>query len=108
VCYFFGASTKSGFLFLDLILFEFIMSCSDFFEVRFTRKKYSTWEFHFRLFVMGKELWGQIDGSNPEPMEPKELAKWRVKDARVMSWILGSIDPLIVLNLWAYKTTETM
>jgi len=55
-----------------------------------------------------KELWGQIDGSNPEPMEPKELAKWRVKDARVMSWILGSVDPLIVLNLWAYKTTETM
>jgi hypothetical protein len=66
------------------------MSSSDSFGVRFTGKNYSTWEFQFRLFVMGKELWGQIDGSDPEPTEPeptepKELAKWKVKDARVMS-----------------------
>ena len=25
-----------------------------------------------------------------------------------MSWILGSVDPLIVLNLRPYKTTKTM
>jgi hypothetical protein len=57
---------------------------------------------------MGTELWGQINGSNPEPTEPKELAKWKVKDARVMSWILGSVDPLIVLNFRAYKTAQAM
>ena len=35
-----------------------IMSTSnvDVFGVRFTGKNYSTWEFHFRIFVMGKEL----------------------------------------------------
>jgi hypothetical protein len=84
------------------------MSSSDSFRVRFTGKNYSAWEFQFRLFVTRKELWGQIDGSDPEPTEPKELAKWKVKDARVMSWILGSVDPLIVLNLRAYKTAKTM
>ncbi|KAA8542248.1 hypothetical protein F0562_023616 [Nyssa sinensis] len=57
---------------------------------------------------MGKELWGQIDGSVPAPTEPKELAKWTVNDARVMSWILGSVDPLIVLNLWVYETAKAM
>jgi hypothetical protein len=57
---------------------------------------------------MGKELWGHIDGSDPAPTETKDLAKWMVKDACVMSWILGSVDPLIVLNLRPYKSTKTM
>ena len=57
---------------------------------------------------MGKELWGHIDGSDPAPTETKDLAKWMVKDARVMSWILGSVDPLIVLNLWPCKSAKTM
>jgi hypothetical protein len=38
----------------------------------------------------------------------KDLAKWKVKDARVMSWILGSVDPLIVLNLRPYKFAKAM
>jgi hypothetical protein len=36
------------------------------------------------------------------------LAKWNGKDACVISWILGSVDPLIVLNLRPYKSTKTM
>ncbi|KAK0584328.1 hypothetical protein LWI29_011194 [Acer saccharum] len=84
-------------------------SCSkESFGVHFTGKNYSTWEFQFQFFVTGKELWGHIDGSDPAPTEPKELANWKVKDARVMSWILGSVDPLIVLNLRPYKTAKTM
>jgi hypothetical protein len=73
------------FYFSNSLLLGFIMTSSDSFGVRFTGKNYSAWEFQFRLFVMGKELWGQIDGSDPAPTEPKELAKWKVKDARVMS-----------------------
>jgi hypothetical protein len=84
------------------------MSSSESFGVRFTGKNYATWEFQFKLFVMGKELWGHIDGSDPAPTETKDLAKWMVKDARVMSWILGSLDPLIVLNLRPYKSAKTM
>ena len=34
---------------------------SDSFLVRFNGKKYSAWEFQFKLFVKGKDLWGHID-----------------------------------------------
>jgi hypothetical protein len=34
---------------------------------------------------MGKELWSHIDGSDLAPTETKDLAKWTIKDARVMS-----------------------
>ncbi|XP_049399921.1 uncharacterized protein LOC125864011 [Solanum stenotomum] len=78
------------------------------FGVRFTEKNYSSWEFQFQLFVTGKELWGHIDGSNPAPTDETKLSEWKIKDARVMTWILGSIDPLVVLNLRSYKTTKAM
>ncbi|ESR54357.1 hypothetical protein CICLE_v10023357mg, partial [Citrus x clementina] len=78
------------------------------FGVRFTGKNYSTWEFQFRLFIMGKELWGHIDGSDLAPTDPPKLAQWQVKDARVMMWIMGSIDQSLVLNLKPYKTAKDM
>ncbi|XP_022845365.1 uncharacterized protein LOC111368371 [Olea europaea var. sylvestris] len=81
---------------------------SDSFGVRFTEKNYSAWEFQFRLFVMGKELWGHIDGCDPIPTEVAKLAQWTVKDARLMTWISGSVDPMIVLNPRPYKTTKDM
>ncbi|KAJ0101990.1 hypothetical protein Patl1_03850 [Pistacia atlantica] len=65
-------------------------------------------EFQFRLFVMGKELWGHIDGSDKAPTDVSKLAQWQTKDARVMTWILGSVDPIIVLNLRPYKTAKSM
>ena len=80
----------------------------DVFGVHFTGKNYSTWEFQFRIFVMGKELWGHIDGSDPTPTEPTKLAQWQVKDARVMTWILVSVDQLIVFNLRSYKIAKDM
>ena len=80
----------------------------DVFGVHFTGKNYSTWEFQFRIFVMGKELWGHIDGSDPTPTEPTKLAQWQVKDARVMTWILASVDQLIVFNLRSYKIAKDM
>jgi hypothetical protein len=86
------------------VYFGFIMSSSESFGVRFTGKNYYASKFQFQLFVTGEELWGHIDGSDPAPTEPKKLAKWKVKDACVMSWILGSVNPLIVLNLKPYKS----
>ncbi|KAJ8755195.1 hypothetical protein K2173_018993 [Erythroxylum novogranatense] len=78
------------------------------FNVRFTGKNYSSWEFQFQLFVTGKGLWGHVDGSDSPPTDSRELLQWKVKDAQVMTWILGSVDPLIVLNLWPYKTAKAM
>jgi hypothetical protein len=49
-----------------------------------------------------------VDGSDLAPTDSTKLLQWKVKDARVMSWILGSVDPLIVLNLRLYKTVKTM
>ncbi|KAJ0091548.1 hypothetical protein Patl1_13162 [Pistacia atlantica] len=36
------------------------------------------------------------------------LLQWQTKDAQVMTWILGSVDPIIVLNLRSYKTAKSM
>ncbi|KAF2307223.1 hypothetical protein GH714_025551 [Hevea brasiliensis] len=71
-------------------------------------KNYSTWEFQFRLYVTEKELLGHIDCTNPEPTDATKLAEWKIKDARVMSWIIGSYKSQIVLNLRPYKTAQTM
>ena len=55
------------------------------FPIRFTSKNYSAWEFQFKLFVKGKELWGHLDGSVPAPQGAKALSKWEIHDARVMT-----------------------
>jgi hypothetical protein len=57
---------------------------------------------------MGKELWGHVDGSDPAPTDSTKLLQWKVKDAWIMSWILGFVDLLIVFNLRPYKTTKIM
>ena len=79
--------------------------------VRLNGKNYSAWAFQFQIFVTGKDLWGHVDGSSPVPDKDTtkvEHAKWTVKDAQVMAWILSSVDPNIVLNLWPYKIAATM
>lgn len=78
----------------------------DVFGLRFTGKLYSSWEFQFRLFVTGKELWGHVDGSEPAPTDATKLAAWKVKDARVMTWIISAVDQNIALNLKPYKTSK--
>ncbi|KAF3635235.1 putative disease resistance protein RPM1-like [Capsicum annuum] len=78
------------------------------FNVHFTGKNFLSWEFQFKLFVTGKELWGHIDGADPGLTDPTKLGEWKIKDSRVMTWLLGSIDPLIVLNLRPYKTAKAM
>lgn len=67
------------------------------FCVKYTGKNYSAWEFKFRLYVTGKELWGHIDGTTPAPTDTAQMAQWKIKDARVMSWITGSCDSQLSL-----------
>ena len=78
------------------------------FPIRFTRKNYCAWEFQFKLFVKGKELWSHIDGSNLAPRDAEALSKWEIKDAWVMTWILSSVEPHIVLNPRPYKTAAAI
>ena len=78
------------------------------FPIRFIGKNYLAWEFKFKLFVKGKELWGHIDGSVPAPQGAEALSKWQIHDARVMTWLLSSVESHLVLNLRPYKTVVAM
>jgi len=80
----------------------------DTFLVRFKGKNYAAWEFHFKLFVKGKELWGHIDDNVPTPTAEAYLAKWETKDAQLMTWILSSVEPHFILNLRPYNTAKDM
>ncbi|XP_047257461.1 uncharacterized protein LOC124889555 [Capsicum annuum] len=51
---------------------------------------------------------GHIDGAAPAPTDPTKLGEWKIKDTRVMTWLLGSINPLIGSNLRPYKTAKVM
>ncbi|RVW38678.1 hypothetical protein CK203_077470 [Vitis vinifera] len=46
---------------------------------------------------------GHIDGSNLAPRDVEAWSKWEIKDAWVMTWILSSVEPHLVLNLRPYK-----
>ena len=78
------------------------------FPIRFPGKNYSAWEFQFKLFVKGKELWGHIDGSVLAPKGAKALSKWEIHDDQVMAWLLSSVESHLVLNLRPYKTAAAI
>ena len=69
-------------------------------------KNYSTWAFQFQIFVKGRELWGHVEGTDSaldKTMHKEAHAKWEVKHAQVMTWIIGSVEPNIVLNLMPFN-----
>ena len=78
------------------------------FPISFIGNNYLAWEFKFKLFVKGKELWGHIDGNVPAPQGAEALSKWETHDARVMTWLLSSVESHLVLNLRPYKTVAAM
>lgn len=60
------------------------------------------------MLLKGKELLNHIDGSSPAPKEVEELCQWEAKDARIISWILGSIKAYMVNNLRSFSTAKKM
>ncbi|KAI4313252.1 hypothetical protein L6164_026244 [Bauhinia variegata] len=60
--------------------------------IKFIEKNYAAWEFQFKMFLKGKDLWSHIDGSSTAPVDAKKLRQWETKDAQIISWILGSIE----------------
>ncbi|KAJ4770269.1 hypothetical protein LUZ62_054526 [Rhynchospora pubera] len=83
-------------------------------------QNYTLWEFNLRCFIHGHELWGYIDYSEKKPIlkpnakaEDKEkykasMKKWVSENSRIMSWILGSVEPHIGINLRAYQCAAEM
>nr|CAN67587.1 hypothetical protein VITISV_036279 [Vitis vinifera] len=83
--------------------------------VKFTDTNYSTWAFQFELFLKGKDLWGHIDGTDVEKpsifdkfQDVGSSPSWVVLDARIMSWLFGSIVPLIVTHLRPHRSAQSM
>ncbi|RVW93889.1 hypothetical protein CK203_028238 [Vitis vinifera] len=83
--------------------------------VKFTGTNYSTWAFQFELFLKGKDLWGHINGRDVEKPSTFEKSQdvgfspsWAVLDARIMSWLLGSVEPHIVTHLRPHRSAQSM
>ena len=79
--------------------------------VRLNGKNYSAWAFHFQIFIKGKDLWGYVTSSTAAPDKEKDkagYAQWETKDAQIMGWLLGSVEPNIILNLRPFKTSAEM
>ena len=66
--------------------------------IRFAGKNYPAWSFQFQIFLEAKELWGYISGSDPKPTE----------DEKIKSWILGSVEPHLIMNLKPHPTSNDM
>lgn len=86
------------------------MDDKNIFIEHFNGRNYFLWEFAFRMYVIGKDLWGIVDGSLPQPNEtkPVELSQWKINNAKVINWMLATVDPHIATNLRAYKTAAGM
>ncbi|CAN1216396.1 Retrovirus-related Pol polyprotein from transposon RE1 [Linum perenne] len=87
-------------------------SYSDSVGVRFDGQNYAFWAYSFQTFVKGKGLLSYLDGSKPYPTAPisvtPEIAVWEMNDARVLSYILGSVDSSIALSLRAFPTSAAV
>lgn len=77
--------------------------------IYFTSQNYTTWAFQFELYLEAKELWGHVYGFYPKSTEDaKKIATWNTKDAKIKAWILGFVEPHLILNLKPYKTSKGM
>ena len=56
-------------------------------------KNYYAWAYQFELYLKGKELQGYISGSMKKPTEKEKLKDWDTKEAQIMSWMLGAVEP---------------
>lgn len=77
-------------------------------SVRLDGKNYFPWEFNLRVYIKGRDLWGMIDGTDLQPTESTKLKQWTINDAKIMSWILNSVEPQISINLRPYETARDM
>ena len=54
-------------------------------------------------------MWGFVSGTDPKPTEDeKKISSWHTKDAKIKSWILGSVEPHLIMNLKPYPTSKAM
>ncbi|KAG6474325.1 hypothetical protein ZIOFF_068251 [Zingiber officinale] len=59
-------------------------------------------------FLKGKELWGHTDGSTKEGAIVADRAAWAAKNNQIMTWILVSMEPHLILSLHPHKSAKAM
>ena len=85
------------------------MEKSDVKLTQFNGKNYPAWAFQFQLYLEAKELWGFVSGSDPKPTEDdKKTYTWNTKDAKIKTWILGAVEPHLIMKLKPYTTSKEM
>jgi hypothetical protein len=83
-------------------------------SVRLTGNNYSYWAHVMKNFVVGKGVWGHVDGSTPTPVsDPKAkeydataFEKWTIENAQILTWFHNSIEPSIGMNFSKYDTSK--
>lgn len=77
--------------------------------IQFNGKNYPSWAFQFQLYLEAEELWGPISGSDPKPSKNEKLiSAGNTKDAKIKTWILGSVEPHLIMNLKPCQTSKDM
>ncbi|CAN0905453.1 Retrovirus-related Pol polyprotein from transposon RE1 [Linum grandiflorum] len=76
--------------------------------IRFNGSNYSIWAYAFKVFVQCKSLLGYLDGTKKEPAETAtnlaDIETWRTDNARVLSWLIGSVETPIALTFRLFDT----
>ena len=89
--------------------------------VRFTGKNYGAWAFQVEIFLKRKVLWSHVDDSEKEALDAEKSdsekdveestnakAAWATKNAQIMSWILGSIEPHLIMSLRPHRSAKAI
>lgn len=76
---------------------------------RFNGSNYGLRSIHFSSLLEGRGLWDLIDGTFPQPTaRMKEFSNWRVKNGKIITWILDYVDTSIAVGLTPHHTAKDM
>eukprot|EP00268_Persea_americana_P025756 TRINITY_DN25109_c1_g1_i1.p1 TRINITY_DN25109_c1_g1~~TRINITY_DN25109_c1_g1_i1.p1 ORF type:complete len:194 (+),score=28.25 TRINITY_DN25109_c1_g1_i1:528-1109(+) len=95
------------------------MDKNDIIPVKMNGTNCMTWSFHLKNFVEGKGMLGYLDGTVPKPLvdsssiasrtaDEKAVATWNQNNAKVVTWILNSVDPSLSMSLQAFTKASDM
>ena len=92
----------------------------DVIPVKFNGTNNLSWSFHLKNFVKGQGMLGYLDGTTPKPIAgttatsttpvvgDKINATWNQRNAKVITWILNSVDPSFSMALQAFTMASDM
>ncbi|CAN0918942.1 hypothetical protein LINGRAHAP2_LOCUS31162 [Linum grandiflorum] len=76
--------------------------------IRFNGSNYPIWAYAFKVFFQGKSLLGYLDGTKKEHAETATnsaaIETWRTNNARILSWLIGSVEQPIALTFRSFDT----